>query len=115
MTTRQAGFKRGRLSIRQRNTSFRFGMAAQQTLNASPMQACRSSEVSDIAVELKKGIVNMAAIRAATFLELAHSMVLFRSLRLAKAHGEQEKKRPVQRSCRLPRTGDASGKCLLPA
>jgi hypothetical protein len=50
-------------------------MAAQQTLNASFMQACRSSEVSATAVEPKNGIVNVAAIRAAAFLELADSMV----------------------------------------
>jgi hypothetical protein len=49
-------------------------MAAQHTLNASPMQACRSSEVSAIAVELKKDIVNTAAMRAGTFFELADSM-----------------------------------------
>jgi len=49
-------------------------MAAQQTLNASPMQACRSSAVSAIAVEHKKGIVNATAISAGTFFELADSM-----------------------------------------
>gem|GEM_PF-1317473 len=74
ITTRQAGFKRGRLSIRQRNTRFRSGMAAQHTLNASPMQACRSSWVSAIAVEHKNGIVNATAIRAGTCFDLADSM-----------------------------------------
>src|SRR5262249_49078041 len=107
MTTRQAGFKRGRLSIRQRNTSLRFGMAAQHTRNASPMQACRSSEVSATAVELKKGIVNMAATRAATFLGLADSMVSVSLPEACEAHGEQEKKRPDQRSCGLRRPRDA--------
>ncbi len=38
------------------------------------MQACRSSVVSAIAVEHKKGIVNATAIKAVTFFELAHSM-----------------------------------------
>jgi hypothetical protein len=49
-------------------------MAAQHTLNASPMQACRSSEVSAIAVEPKIGSVKTAAIRASAFLEMAGSM-----------------------------------------
>jgi hypothetical protein len=49
-------------------------MAAQHTLNASPMQACRSSWVSAIAVEHKKGIVKATAIKAGTFFELADSM-----------------------------------------
>ena len=49
-------------------------MAAQHTLNASPMQACRSSWVSAIAVEHKNGIVNATAIRAGTCFDLADSM-----------------------------------------
>jgi hypothetical protein len=49
-------------------------MAAQHTLNASPMQACRSSWVSAIAVEHKNGIVNITAIRAGTCFDLADSM-----------------------------------------
>jgi hypothetical protein len=39
-------------------------MADQQTLNASLMQACRSSVVSAIALELKKASVNASAIEA---------------------------------------------------
>jgi hypothetical protein len=39
-------------------------MAAQHTLNASPMQACRSSEVSATAGELKKAIVSASAVGA---------------------------------------------------
>jgi hypothetical protein len=49
-------------------------MAAQHTLNASPMQACRSSWVSAVAVEHKNGIVNITAIRAGTCFDLADSM-----------------------------------------
>jgi hypothetical protein len=49
-------------------------MAAQHTLNASPMQACRSSVVSALAVEHNKGIVNATAIKAGTLFELADSM-----------------------------------------
>jgi hypothetical protein len=49
-------------------------MAAQHTLNASPMQACRSSWVSAIAAEPKNGIVNTTAIRAGTCFDLADSM-----------------------------------------
>jgi hypothetical protein len=45
-------------------------MAAQHTLNASPIQACRSSEVSATAVEHKKAIVNPTVIGANAFIEL---------------------------------------------
>jgi hypothetical protein len=46
-------------------------MAAQHTLNASLMQACRSSEVSAVAVELKNAIVSASAIGADVFIERA--------------------------------------------
>jgi hypothetical protein len=43
-------------------------MADQHTLNASLKQACRSSVVSAIAVELKKAIVSARTIRAGVFI-----------------------------------------------
>ncbi|HET9175060.1 MAG TPA: hypothetical protein VFN84_01775, partial [Pseudolabrys sp.] len=49
-------------------------MADQHTLKASLMQACRSSAVSAVAVEHRKGIVNANAIRAGIFFELADSI-----------------------------------------
>ena len=64
MTTRQAGLRRGLLSIRQRKTLLRSGMADQQTRNASPMQACRSSEVSASAAELRKAMAKAVVMGA---------------------------------------------------
>jgi len=43
-------------------------MAAQQTLNASPMQACRSSVVSAMALEDKKAIARAAIGGASAFI-----------------------------------------------
>ncbi|MFY9758527.1 MAG: hypothetical protein WCF47_06745 [Pseudolabrys sp.] len=43
-------------------------MAAQQTLNASPMQACRSSVVSAMAFEDKKTIARAAIGGASAFI-----------------------------------------------
>jgi hypothetical protein len=43
-------------------------MAAQQTLKASPMQACRSSDVSAMAVEENKAITNAAVGGASAFI-----------------------------------------------
>ena len=43
-------------------------MAAQQTLKASPMQACRSSDVSATAVEDKKAITRAAVGGASVFI-----------------------------------------------
>ena len=43
-------------------------MAAQQTLNASPMQACRSSVVSAMALEAKRAIARAAIGGASAFM-----------------------------------------------
>ena len=70
MTTRQAGLSRLRFSIKQTNTSWRFGIADQHTLNASPIQAPRSSEVSATAAEHKKALINAAVTGITAFIDV---------------------------------------------
>jgi len=70
MTTRQAGLSRLRFSIKQTNTSWRFGIADQHTLNASPIQAPRSSEVSATAAEQKKALTKAAVTGITAFIDV---------------------------------------------
>jgi hypothetical protein len=72
MTTRQALLSCFLFSIKQRNTSWRFGMALQQTPNASPMQAPCSSDVWATAVEHKNAAVKAAGTETNALIELAH-------------------------------------------
>jgi hypothetical protein len=48
-------------------------MAAQHTLNASPIQAFRSSDVSATAVEHKKALVKTTVIEASSFIDIRSS------------------------------------------
>jgi len=69
ITARQAELSLLLLLSRQRNTSLRFGMAAQHTLNASPMQACRSSVVSATAAGDKRTIAKTIVAGTSAFTE----------------------------------------------